>query len=81
MFLEKITKAVQYGSIIKIPAVYDTTSIGADFLGSLSDSEMTILNDLAAGYNMKEISARTSISQSRIHAIRQSLENKAAAYL
>ncbi|MFZ1976926.1 MAG: hypothetical protein WAV76_03135, partial [Bacteroidota bacterium] len=47
-------------------------TITNDFLGSLSDSEMTVLNDLSAGYNMKEISARTSISQSHIPAIRQS---------
>jgi hypothetical protein len=56
-------------------------TITNDFLGSLSDSEMTVLNDLSAGYNMKEISARTSISQSRIPVIRQSLQNKAVAYL
>jgi DNA-binding NarL/FixJ family response regulator len=56
-------------------------TITNNFLGSLSENELTVLHDLSAGYNMKEISARTSISQSRIPVIRQSLQNKAVAYL
>ena len=56
-------------------------TITNNFLGSLSDSEITVLNDLSAGYNMKEISARNAITQSRIPVIRQSLQNKAVAYL
>jgi hypothetical protein len=52
-----------------------------DFLNSLSDSEMSILNDLSAGYNMKEISQRNSIDKSRLTSLRQSLQHKAVAYL
>ncbi|MFZ1977898.1 MAG: hypothetical protein WAV76_08060 [Bacteroidota bacterium] len=37
-------------------------TITNDFLGSLSDCEMNIMNDLAAGYNLKEISARNAIT-------------------
>jgi len=37
-------------------------TITNNFLGSLSDSEITVLNDLSAGYNMKEISARNAIT-------------------
>ncbi len=56
-------------------------TITNDSLSSLSDSEMNIMNDLAAGYNLKEISSRNAITQSRIPAIRQSLQDKAVAYL
>jgi hypothetical protein len=56
-------------------------TITNNFLGSLSENELTVLHDLSAGYNMKEISARNAITQSRIPVIRQSLQNKAVAYL
>jgi hypothetical protein len=56
-------------------------AITNDFLNSLSDSEMNILNDLSAGYTMKEISQRNSIDKSRIPSLRQALQQKAICYL
>lgn len=56
-------------------------TITNDFLGSLSDSERNILNDLSAGFNMKEISKRNSIDKPRLITLHQSLQQKAVAYL
>jgi hypothetical protein len=52
-----------------------------DFLGSLNDNEMNVLNDLTAGYNMKEISRRNSIDKPRLSSLRQALQQKAVVYL
>jgi len=56
-------------------------TITNDFLNSLSDSEMNILNDLSAGYNMKEISKRNSIDKPHLSSLHQALQQKAVAYL
>jgi hypothetical protein len=56
-------------------------TITNDFLSSLSDSEMNILNDLSAGYNLKEISQRNHLQQSHLTSLRSSLQQKAVAYL
>ncbi len=56
-------------------------TITNDFLSSLSDNEKNILNDLSAGYNLKEISKRNHLQQSHLATLRQSLQQKAVAYL
>jgi len=56
-------------------------TITNDFLNSLSDNEMNMLNDLSAGYNMKEISKRNHLQQSLLTSLRSSLQQKAVAYL
>jgi hypothetical protein len=52
-----------------------------DFLSSLTDDEQIFLDDLTAGYNMKEISKRNSIDKSRLPSLRQALQQKAICYL
>ena len=52
-------------------------TITNDFLSSLTDDERSFLDDLAAGYSMKDISKHTR----NIPSLRQSLQQKAVAYL
>ena len=52
-----------------------------DFLSSLSESEMNILEDLSAGYTAKEIKERNHIDNSRLKTLRHDLAAKAVAYL
>ena len=52
-------------------------TITNDFLSSLTDDERSFLDDLSAGYSMKEISKHTR----NIPSIRQSLQQKAVTYL
>jgi hypothetical protein len=56
-------------------------TITNDFLSALTVDEQIFLDDLSAGYNTKEISKRNSIDKSRLPALRQSLQQKAVAYL
>jgi len=52
-------------------------TITNDFLSSLTDDERLFLDDLSAGYSMKDIAKHTR----NIPALRQSLQQKAVAYL
>jgi hypothetical protein len=52
-------------------------TITNDFLSSLTDDERLFLDDLIAGYSMKDISKHTR----NIPSLRQSLQQKAASYL
>jgi hypothetical protein len=52
-------------------------TITNNFLESLTDDERSFLDDLSAGYSMKDISKHTR----NIPALRQSLQQKAVAYL
>ena len=52
-----------------------------DFMSALSDEERTFLDDLTAGYNLKEIAARNHFEYSRLKSLRVALHEKAAAYL
>jgi len=52
-------------------------TITNDFLSSLTDDERLFLDDLIAGYSMKDISKHTR----NIPSLRQSLQQKAVAYL
>jgi hypothetical protein len=56
-------------------------AITNDFLGSLSEQESDILNDLSAGYTKKEIMKRQQISNSLLKSFRTTLASKAVAYL
>ena len=56
-------------------------AITNDFLNSLSEQESVILNDLSAGYTMKEIISRQRISNSLLKSLRSSLASKAVEYL
>jgi DNA-binding CsgD family transcriptional regulator len=50
-------------------------------LGSLSESEKDILENLSADYSMKEIKERNHLNNSRLKTLRHDLETKAIAYL
>jgi len=52
-------------------------TITNDFLSSLTDDERLFLDDLTAGYSMKDIAKHTR----NIPSLRQSLQQKAVAYL
>ena len=52
-------------------------TITNNFLESLTDDERLFLDDLSAGYSMKDIAKHTC----NIPALRQSLQQKAVAYL
>ena len=52
-----------------------------DFMSALTEEERTFLDDLTAGYSMKEISQRNSIQYSRLPYLRTSLQEKAVEYL
>ncbi len=56
-------------------------TIANDFMNSLTDEERLFLNDLSAGYSMKEISKRNNIHYSRLSSLRTSLQEKAVSYL
>jgi hypothetical protein len=56
-------------------------AIVSDFTSALTDEEQKFLDDLTAGYNLKEISRRQHLGNSCIQSIRQSLKTKAVAYL
>jgi hypothetical protein len=56
-------------------------AIVSDFTSALTDEEQIFLNDLTAGYNLKEISRRQHLDNSCIQSLRQSLQTKAVAYL
>jgi hypothetical protein len=56
-------------------------AITNDFLSSLSESEMHILEDLSAGYTAKEISQRHHVTPARLKTLRHDLETKAVGYL
>lgn len=48
-----------------------------DFMSALTDEDRTFLDDLTAGYSMKEISQRNHIQYSRLPSLRTSLQEKA----
>ena len=52
-----------------------------DFLESLSDAEAAVLEDLAAGYNCKEIAQRQHVSYPMVQSIRKAVQEKAVEYL
>jgi hypothetical protein len=52
-------------------------TITNDFLSSLTDDERSFLDDLSAGYSMKEISKHIC----NVPSLRQSLQQKAVVYL
>ena len=52
-----------------------------DFMSALTNDERHFLDDLTAGYTMKEISQRQHIKYSHLPLLRTSLQEKAVAYL
>jgi hypothetical protein len=52
-----------------------------DFLGALTVEEQDVLDDMNAGFSMKELSKRRKISCSYLKSIRESIQTKAVAYL
>ena len=52
-----------------------------EFLGSLSEQETNILNDLSAGYSHQEIRTRHQLNNPQFQSLRESLQQKAVAYL
>jgi len=56
-------------------------TIANDFMDSLTADEQTFLDDLTAGYNLKEISQRNHLQHSHLASLRHSLQQKAVAYL
>jgi hypothetical protein len=56
-------------------------TITNEFLGSLSEKETNILDDLSAGYSHQEIRKRHQLNTPQFQSLRQSLGRKAVAYL
>jgi hypothetical protein len=56
-------------------------TIANDFMDALSDKERSFLDDLTAGYSLKDISQRQHISSSNLQSFRHSIQEKAVAYL
>jgi hypothetical protein len=56
-------------------------AIASDFLSALTDEEHLFLDDLSAGYNLKEITYRQHLDKSRLITLRESIQQKAVAYL
>ena len=56
-------------------------TIANEFMQSLTEEERLFLDDLSAGYSMKEISQRNHIQYSRLPSLRTSLQEKAVEYL
>jgi hypothetical protein len=56
-------------------------TITNEFLGSLSEQETNMLNDLSAGYTHQEIRTRHQLNIPQFQSLRQSLQRKAVAYL
>jgi hypothetical protein len=56
-------------------------TISAMFVEDLTDDEQVLLDDLASGYAVKEVSSRNALSISCINSIRRSLQAKAACHL
>jgi hypothetical protein len=52
-----------------------------DFMSALTGEERTFLDDLTAGYTLKEIAARNHFEYPRLKALRLALQDKAVAYL
>ena len=55
--------------------------ITQDFLNSLTEQEQLILEDLSAGYTVKEILTRQHISNPQFKSFRKDLASKAEMYL
>ncbi len=60
------------------PLDYAITNL---FLGSLSQQESNILDDLSAGYSHEEIRKRHLLNTSQFQSLRQSLQQKAVSQL
>ena len=56
-------------------------TITNDFISSLTNAERTFLDDLTAGFKLKEISERNDFDYPRLQSLRQSIQRKAVAYL
>jgi FixJ family two-component response regulator len=52
-----------------------------DFMSALTDEERTFLEELTAGYSLKEISQRNHIQYSHLPILRAKLKEKAVEYL
>jgi hypothetical protein len=56
-------------------------AIVSDFRDALTEEELVFLEDLIAGFKMKEIANRNHIEYSRLSSLRNALQKKAVAYL
>ena len=56
-------------------------TIANDFMSGLTEEERIFLDDLTAGFTMKEISQRNHIQYSHLPVLRTSLQEKAVEYL
>ncbi len=56
-------------------------TITNEFLGSLSEHETNILDDLSAGYSHQEIRTRRQLTTPLFESLRKSVQRKAVAYL
>jgi hypothetical protein len=56
-------------------------TIANDFMESLTGDERLFLDDLTAGYKLKEIAARNNFEYPRLKSLRTSIQEKAVAYL
>lgn len=56
-------------------------AIANDFMGALTAAEKVFLDDLSAGYSLKEIRKRQRIGDSMLDSLRKLIEKKAERYL
>ena len=56
-------------------------AIANDFMDCLTKDERIFLNELTAGYSLKEINARTGYESPRLKSLHQSIQEKAVTYL
>jgi hypothetical protein len=56
-------------------------TITNEFLGSLSEHETNIVNDLSAGYTHQEIRTRRQFTTPQFQSLRRSIQRKAVAHL
>lgn len=56
-------------------------AIANDFMDALAEEEHIFIDDLLEGYSLKDISKRNQLSTGRLAILRQSVGEKAAAYL
>jgi len=56
-------------------------TIANEFMASLTEEERTFLEELTAGYSLKEISQRNHIQYSHLPILRAKLKEKAVEYL
>ena len=86
VYLDRCAMRGEEGQTLSEMLLFNKTTpldftITNDFIESLSENEASVLEDLAAGYNCKEIAQRRHVSYPMVQSIRKSVQEKAVEYL